>query len=372
MKFLLLAGEPSGDLHGANLLRHLKKFFPDGAFYCFGGDKMAANGAHLLLHYREMAFMGFWEVISNLPKILKNLRFCKNWISKNRPDVVIFIDFPGFNLRVAEFSKKQGCRNIYYISPQIWAWKESRVYQIIRNIDLMITILPFERDFYRKYNYEVKFAGHPLLDALYLDKQSVEKSDADKDIDVVLLPGSRLQEVRHILPVMTEVAVHFPDRKFVVAAAPNLPDEIFQLCIKGKSNVEIIKEKTYELIRRSKAAIVTSGTATLETALLGTPLIVVYKGNSISYWIARQLVKVKYISLINLILDHPAVPELIQYQVTPSKIKEHLSMLLTDPKVVEEQHQNFSRLHKLLGGSGASQRAAIFIKEYITEHGKQV
>lgn len=372
MKFLLIAGEPSGDLHGSNLLKHLKNLFPSGEFYCFGGDKMAENGGQLLLHYKELAFMGFLEVIKNLPRILKNLNYCKKWITHNNPDVIIYIDFPGFNLRIAEFAKKKGCKNIYYISPQVWAWNESRVYQIIRFIDLMITILPFEQDFYKKYNFEVKYAGHPLLDALQSDQYTAEVAEVEKDIDVVLLPGSRIQEVNYMLPVMAKVSTYFPDRKFVVAAAANIPDEIFQQGLQGYPNIHVIKEKTYQLIKRSKAAIVTSGTATLETALIGTPLVVVYKGNPISYWIARQLVKVKYISLVNLILDQPVVPELIQHQATPQKIKNQINALLTDPKIAEQQLKKFTELRQLLGGGGASQRAAKFIKEFVSAHGKQV
>ncbi|MFN3952481.1 MAG: lipid-A-disaccharide synthase [Thermaurantimonas sp.] len=364
MNFLLLAGESSGDLHGANLIKNLRKFYPESTFYCFGGDKMAEAGARLLLHYREMAFMGFYEVVKNLPKILKNLNYCKNWITENRPDAIIYIDFPGFNMRIAKFAKAKGYLNIYYISPQIWAWKERRVYQIKRDIDLMITILPFEKNFYEKYDYAVEYVGHPLYDALeeYLNPSPTQNN---RLYDIAFLPGSRLQEVHNILPVMAETARRNPEYSFVVAGAPSVDKNIYASHISAITNIELHFGKTYELLSCSKAAIVTSGTATLETALLGVPLAVVYKGSPVSYWIAKQLVKVKYISLVNLILGKEAVPELIQSECSVYKVEDWVRKLLEDQKVIEAQKAEFMKLREILGGKGASKRAATAIYNYI-------
>ncbi len=364
MNFLLLAGESSGDLHGANLIKNLREFYPESTFYCFGGDKMAAAGAKLLLHYREMAFMGFYEVLKNLPKILKNLSYCKKWITQNRPDAIIYIDFPGFNMRIAKFAKAKGYLNIYYISPQIWAWKERRVYQIKRDIDLMITILPFEKNFYEKYNYKVEYVGHPLYDALddYLNPSIINQN---KPYDIAFLPGSRLQEVHNVLPVMAEIARRNPEYSFVVAGAPSVDEHIYGLYISDITNIELHFGKTYQLLNRSKAAIVTSGTATLETALLGVPFAVVYKGSPVSFWIAKRLVKVKYISLVNLILNKKAVPELIQSECSVYKVEEWVRKLLKDQKVIDAQKEEFLILREKLGGKGASKRAATAIFNHI-------
>ncbi|GCD76898.1 lipid-A-disaccharide synthase [Thermaurantimonas aggregans] len=364
MKFLLLAGESSGDLHGANLLKNLKKLYPDSTFYCFGGNKMVNEGGILLLHYREMAFMGFYEVIKNLRKILKNLEFCKNWILKNKPDVIVYIDFPGFNMRIAKFAKEKGFKNIYYISPQIWAWKEGRVHQIKRDIDLMITILPFEKNFYEKYGYKVEYVGHPLLDAI--DISSTENLLENQiEFDIALLPGSRKQEIENILPAMTEFAVKNIHLKFGLAAAPSIEKSLYEKYTSRTNNIKIIEGKTYEVIRSSRAAIVASGTATLETALLNTPLIVVYKGSKLSYLIAKKLVKVKYISLVNLILDKKAVPELIQDDLTTENLEKEIRKLLEEGSAVKAQRSAFAELRNKLGGKGASERAAFCIKNFL-------
>lgn len=364
MIILLLAGESSGDLHGANLIKNLKVFYPEATYHCFGGDKMAAQGANLLLHYREMAFMGFYEVVKNIRKILRNLRFCKKWILKNKPDVIIYIDFPGFNMRVAKFAKSKGIRNIYYISPQIWAWKESRVHQIKRDIDVMISIIPFEKKFYEKYHYDISYVGHPLLDVMdeYFTKNQTKNS---KKFDVALLPGSRYQEVQKILPVMVEIARRNPQLSFVLAGAPSIEKIQYENSIRDTKNILLISGKTYEVVSASKAAIVTSGTATLETALLGTPLVVVYKGGFLSYLIARQLIKVPYISLVNLILDRPAVPELIQGEYTVQTVESWLKKLLYDENAIKAQERAFMELREVLGGPGASARAAECIKSYL-------
>ncbi|MFN4298762.1 MAG: lipid-A-disaccharide synthase [Thermaurantimonas sp.] len=364
MKFLLLAGESSGDLHGANLLKNLKKLFPESNFYCFGGNKMESEGGILLLHYREMAFMGFYEVLKNLRKILKNLEFCKNWIVENKPDVIVYIDFPGFNMRIAKFAKEKGFKNIYYISPQIWAWKEGRVHQIKRDIDLMITILPFEKAFYEKYGYKVEYVGHPLLDAIDMGctENIPEKST---EFDIALLPGSRQQEIENILPVMIEFALKNPNLKFALAAAPSIEKSFYEKYILGVENVKVIEGKTYDVIRYSRAAIVASGTATLETALLNTPLVVVYKGNKLSYLIAKKLVRVKYISLVNLILDRKAVPELIQDELNTANLDIEIKKLLEDNSAIKAQKNAFAELRKKLGGKGASERTALCINNFL-------
>lgn len=366
MKFLFLAGEPSGDLHGSNLIKKLREIYPESTYHCFGGDKMAAAGADLILHYREMAFMGFYEVIKNLRKILKNLKICKNWITQNRPDAIIYIDFPGFNMRVAQFAKAKGYKNIYYISPQIWAWKESRVHQIKRDIDLMITILPFEKKFYEKYNYKVEYVGHPLFDALE-GFQNKSFSDKNKQFDVAFLPGSRYQEIQNILPVMAEIARRNIGRSFVLAGAPSIDRTIYLKYISGIKNIDLQFGRTHHVLSCSKAAIVTSGTATLETALLGVPLAVVYKGSLLSFWIAKRLVKIKYISLVNLILEKKVVPELIQSECSTENVEMWMYKLLDDRKVIESQRSEFVKLREILGGKGASERAALAISNYIEQ-----
>lgn len=364
MKFLLLAGESSGDLHGANLLKNLKKIYPESTFFCFGGNRMKNEGAILLLHYKEMAFMGFYEVIKNLRKILKNIEFCKSWIIRNKPDVIIYIDFPGFNMRIAKFAKNLGIKNIYYISPQIWAWKESRVHQIKRDIDLMITILPFEKTFYEKYAYKVEYVGHPLLDAIDINP-SEYTSITQPTFDVALLPGSRQQEVDNILPTMIDFASKNAHLKFAIAAAPSIDKTLYEKYASEAINITITQGKTYEVILASRAAIVTSGTATLETALLGTPLVVVYKGSNFSYWIAKRLVKVKYISLVNLILDTKAVPELIQNDFNTENLDKEVKKLLEDQNTIQSQKKYFVELRQKLGGKGASERAAFCIKKFL-------
>lgn len=364
MKYYLIAGEASGDMHSANLMKELKKCDPKADFRFWGGDLMKREGGTLVKHYRDLAFMGFTEVVMNLRTILRNIDFCKKDLLENRPDAVILIDYPGFNLRIAEFARKNGIKVFYYISPQVWAWKQSRVHKIRRVVDRMYVILPFEKDFYKKFDYQVEFVGHPLLDELEnikansfsrQDLQKMCKLD-DKPI-IVLLPGSRKQEISVMLPLMLSVTDDFPEYQFVIAAAPSIPSDFLQ-AVAGNKSVAIVSGQTYSLLTHATAALVTSGTATLETALFEVPEVVCYKGGWISYSIARMLVKVNYISLVNLIMDEAIVKELIQNQLTTSNLRSELKLILDDVNAREKMKSAFVRLKQKLGGKGASARVA--------------
>ena len=318
---------------------------------------MEAAGAVLVKHYRDLAFMGFVEVIRHLGTILDNIRFCKNDITAYEPDVLVLIDYPGFNLRIAEWAKQQGIKVVYYISPQVWAWKENRVKKIRRSVDRMLVILPFEVDFYaNSWQYPVTYTGHPLVEVIKAELEQPLQLLSDKPV-IALLPGSRSQEIRVKLPVMLETVDAFPDYQFIVAQAPSLPDSLYQEII-GNRNVKLAKAQTYNLLRQAKAALVTSGTATLETALFGTPEVVCYKGNPISYWLATQLVKVKYISLVNLIMDKPVVTELIQNDLNKENLVRELTALLQEGPALQAMKADYARLWQLLGDKQASDTAA--------------
>ena len=293
MKYYLIAGEASGDLHGGNLIKQLLQKDASAGIRCWGGDLMQAAGATLVKHYRDLAFMGFAEVIMNLPTILGNIRFCKQDILAYRPDVLVLIDYPGFNLRIAHWAKKQGFKVVYYISPQVWAWKENRVKKMKQSIDKMLCILPFEKDYYRtKWNWEVDYVGHPLVEVVNQAITSRGEHSSEKKI-IALLPGSRKQEIGKKLPIMLEVAAHFPDYQFVVAQAPGQDESFYAPFLAPYSNVSVVRNETYSLLLQARAALVTSGTATLETALFGVPEVVCYKGSNISYQIAKRLIKIK-------------------------------------------------------------------------------
>ena len=364
MKYYIIAGEASGDLHGANLMKHLNAGDASAEFRCWGGDRMAAEGGEIVKHYRDLAFMGFVEVVMNLRTIMGNLKFCKADILAWQPDVVIMIDYPGFNLRIADFAHKNQLKVFYYISPQIWAWKQSRVHQIKRNVDKMFVILPFEQEFYQKFDYEVEFVGHPLLDAIADERSSEPNSSAfrrehglsDKPL-IALLPGSRKQEIGGMLPLMLEMIMEFPDHEFVIAGAPSQSKEFYGHFMEGQA-VKLVFGETYRLLQHSEAALVTSGTATLETALFEVPEAVCYRGSRISVWIARQLVKVKYISLVNLIMDQETVRELIQADFNKATLKEELHRLLHDKEYRGQMLENCQILREKLGGTGASATTA--------------
>lgn len=374
MKYYIIAGEASGDLHGSNLIKEIKELDADAAIRCWGGDMMQAAGGNVVKHYRELAFMGFIEVVKNLPAILSNLKFCKQDIEYFKPDALVLIDYPGFNLRIAKWAKEQGYKIIYYISPQVWAWKEGRVKGIKKWVDKMLVILPFEKEFYKQWDYNVEYVGHPLVEVI--DEFSKTKSwqmitmhpngdtsqkseDASKEV-IALLPGSRKQEIAIKLPIMLKATASFPQYECIVAQAPSQPYEFYKEIVAPYPNVEIaFTGQTYTLLKRAKAALVTSGTATLETALFGVPQIVCYKGSAISYQIAKRLVKIKYISLVNLIMDKPVVKELIQNELTPENLRHELSQILNNGERITQIKTDYLQLKNLLQRQGnASARAA--------------
>lgn len=362
MKYYIIAGEASGDLHGSNLVKEILQLQPDATFRGWGGDLMQTAGVQLVKHYRDLAFMGFVEVIMNLRTILGNLAFCKQDILANRPDALILVDYPGFNLRIAEWAKQQGIKVIYYIAPQVWAWKENRVKKMKLCIDKMLVILPFEKDYFsEKWNWQVEYAGHPLvnvIDKFTTDTEQPALHSASLPT-IALLPGSRKQEILKKLPVMLEVSQRFPQYQFVVAMAPGQEDSFYTDLLKPYTNVSSVRNQTYALLKQSVAALVTSGTATLETALFKVPEVVCYKGSNISYQIAKRLIKVKYISLVNLIMDKMVVKELIQNDLTTTKLAAELSQLLQNSERRQQLQQDYEQLHELLSAGGnASANAA--------------
>ncbi len=380
MKYYIIAGEASGDLHGSNLIKELKKLDQNGVIRCWGGDLMQQAGATLVKHYKELAFMGFAEVVRNLRAVFRNLKICKNDIQQFQPDTIILIDYPGFNLRIAQWARPEGFKIIYYISPQVWAWKASRVKTIKKCVDKMLVILPFEKEFYRKWNYEVEYVGHPLVEVVEKFKKDSSKlngppsdetvfprmiQDAEMPL-IALLPGSRKQEILKKLPVMLEMAKLFPKYKFVVAQAPGQEDFFYQTLLKNYPGVLLIRGNTYGLLLRAKAACVTSGTATLETALFGVPEVVCYKGSVISYQIAKRLVKVKYISLVNLIMNKLVVHELIQNDLTVDNLYLKLNDLLNNELRQQQLVEDYENLRTILGKGGhASENAANSIVRYL-------
>lgn len=357
MKYYLIAGEASGDLHGANLIHQLKKLDEKAEFRAWGGDRIESEGATLVKHFRELAFMGFTEVLMNLITILNNLKFCKKDILEFKPDILILIDYPGFNLRIAEFAHANDIKVFYYISPQIWAWKQSRIKIIKKVVDRMFVILPFEEGFYKKFNFEVSFKGHPLLDEIEKFKVDLSSLKQGNKKIIALLPGSRKQEVKTMLPVMIEATETLTDYEIFIGQAPSLDKEFYDSII-SKTHLRLFQGSTYELLSKSHVALVTSGTATLEAALFKVPQLVCYKGGWISYYLARKLIKVKYISLVNLILDRKAVPELIQENMNKSMILEQLKLIITDSKERHKMLEDYDELKLILGGAGASERFA--------------
>lgn len=369
MKYYIIAGEASGDLHGSNLMKALYKEDPNAEIRFWGGDLMQNAGGTLVKHYRELSFMGFIEVVFNLKTILNNIKICKKDIQEFQPDVLIFIDYPGFNMRIAKWAKELGMKTHYYISPQIWAWKENRITDIKRDVDKMYVILPFEKDFYeKKHHYPVEFVGHPLIDAIQnrttVDEIAFRKEhNLDEKPIIALLPGSRKQEITKMLSVMLSVVNDFPDYQFVIAGAPSQEYSFYEPFLKTK-NSHFISNKTYDLLRVSTAALVTSGTATLETALFKVPEVVCYKGSWASYQIAKRIVTLKFISLVNLIMDKEVVTELIQDNCTSKNIKIELQKLL-EPNYRKQVLENYNALEKQLGGSGASEKTAKLIVQNI-------
>lgn len=370
MKYYLIAGEASGDLHASNLMLALKKEDPEAEFRFWGGDLMEKAGGTLVKHYKELAFMGFIEVIANLRTILKNIKICKEDILEYKPDTIIFIDYPGFNMRIAKWAKELSIPTHYYISPQIWAWKENRIKAIKRDVDAMYVILPFEKEFYEeKHNFPVNFVGHPLLDAIAKKELVPEDFKKTHQLDerpiIALLPGSRKQEISKMLETMLSITDDFKEYQFVIAGAPSQDPEFYKAFIK-KKNVHLVMNKTYDVLGLSTAALVTSGTATLETALLKVPEVVCYKGSTISYEIAKRVVDLDYISLVNLIMDKEVVTELIQKDFNSKKLKQELKKIL-DPDNRETIFEAYFELERKLGGAGASQKTAKLIYQSINK-----
>ena len=363
MKYYIIAGEASGDLHAANLIAEIKKKDANAEFRAWGGDLMRKQGVTMVKHYRHMAFMGFVEVAANLNKVLRNIRECKKDLLDYRPDIVILVDYPGFNLRIAKFAHQNHLKVCYYISPQIWAWKRRRVRKIRQYVDQMLVILPFEEQFYKDYGVNVMFVGHPLLDELSkLGTGSrisfVHKNNLSEKKEIIaLLPGSRKQEVERTLGVMLKVIPHFPQYQFVIAGVASLDKNLY-LGVMGDKDVRLVENQTYELLQNASAALVTSGTATLETALLAVPEVVCYKASRVSYWIAKRLVKVRFISLVNLIMDREVVKELIQNDLTEENLVKELKRLLEDGKKQRCLLEDLDVLKDKLGNSGASVKAA--------------
>ena len=370
MKYYIIAGEASGDLHGSNLMKELYKKDPQAEIRFWGGDLMQQAGGTLVKHYRDLAFMGFAEVVQNLGTILNNIKFCKQDILSFKPDAIIFIDYPGFNMRIAKWAKKEGFKTHYYISPQIWAWKENRIKAIKRDVDHMYIILPFEEEFYEtKHSYKVHFVGHPLIDAIH-NRKAANPDDFRNEFGldnrpvIALLPGSRKQEISKMLEGMLSVVDDFPHYQFVIAGAPSQEYSFYEQFLTDE-NVKFISNRTYDLLSIAHAALVTSGTATLETALFKVPEVVCYKGGWISYQIAKRIITLNYISLVNLIMDKEIVKELIQENFNTATIRHELQKILT-PEIRTNLLKQYDLLEKKLGGIGASEKTASLIIKYLT------
>lgn len=364
MKYFIVAGEQSGDLHGSNLVRELKSSDNEAEILCWGGDLMEAAGASLLMHYRKTAFMGLTMILKNLGRISHNLILCKNQIFSFKPDAVILIDYPAFNLRIAKSAKRKGLRVFYYISPKFWAWNEGRVEKVKRYVDRMYTIFPFETEFYARHGVEVKYRGNPLVDEIEKrketlpDRQEIMSSlGPDRRPVIALLAGSRRHEVESILPRMIKVAKHFPEYQFLLAGVRNLPDDLY-MNILGDEPVRLIKEKTYEILSIAEASLIKSGTSTLEAALLGIPQVVCYKGDFVSMLVSWMLIRVKYVSLVNLIMESEVVKELLQYKLNEKNITRELKSILPGGEKREKMLNDYKLLKDKLGPAGASARVA--------------
>jgi len=368
MKYYLVAGEASGDLHGANLMKALKAEDDNAIFRFFGGNKMQDEGGQLVKHYADMAFMGFTEVLLNLRTIYKNLAACKKDLTDWKPEVLILIDFPGFNLKIAEFAKANGIKVCYYISPKVWAWNQKRVLKIKKVVDHMFCILPFEVDFYKEWGMKVDYVGNPLLDekAQFVPNANFKAVNDFNDKKIIaLLPGSRKQEIERLLPEMLSITEIYPDFEFAIAAAPTFSETYYQQFI-GAKKVKLLFGSTYNLLHNAHAAIVASGTATLETALFKVPQVVVYKGGAISIAIARMLVKIKFISLVNLIVNKKIVTELIQEDCNPEKINRELKNIIEGEGRLAMLN-GYNELLNLMGSPGASEKTAKLIINYINK-----
>lgn len=367
MRYFIIAGEASGDLHGSNLIKGIREIDKEAQIRCWGGDLMKEAGAELIRHYKEGAIMGFVEVVANLGKLAKNLQDCKNDIVKYNPDAVILIDYPGFNFRIAKFAKERGMRVFYYIAPKVWAWKEKRVHKLKKYVDRLFIIFPFEIEYFKKWGIDAIYRGNPLLDSVDNHSSSEESKEAfeqrcgigSAEKTVALLAGSRRSEIKYLLPRMMQVAGRYPEYRFLMACAPSMEREFYEGIIGNKcSNIKLLFGETYSILRHSDAAIISSGTASLEAALIGVPQVVCYGGNEISYQIARSVVKLKYISLANLIMDKGLFKELIQHDCTPQKISAELDNLLGNSAYREKMLADYRDVRNILGGKGASAKVA--------------
>ncbi|MES2559434.1 MAG: lipid-A-disaccharide synthase [Bacteroidota bacterium] len=359
MKYFIIAGEASGDLHGSNLIKALKQQDAAAVFQFWGGDAMAAQAPGLLKHYKEVTIMGFVEVLLNLRTIFSNLTSCKQQIDTFNPDVVIMIDYPGFNLRIAEYCKSRNIKTVYYIAPKVWAWKENRAKKLEQFVDKLLLIFPFEVDYFKKWKVNATFVGNPLLDAVEEftpNMQFTTKHGLDQRHIIALMPGSRKQEISKILPVMIEATAHYNNYQLVIAGAPGMDPAFYTPYLNER--VSIVFNETYDLLNLSTAAVVCSGTATLETALFNVPQVCGYIANNISYTIAKWLVKIKYISLVNLNLNRTCITELIQHDFTVAKLTRELDAILPNGTERERMLGDYVELRNILGGAGASKRAA--------------
>ena len=367
MRYYIIAGEASGDLHGSNLIKGIREIDSSAQIRCWGGDLMKEAGAELVKHYKEGAIMGFVEVVANLGKLAKNLNDCKNDIINYNPDVVVLIDYPGFNFRIAQFAKERGMRVFYYIAPKVWAWKENRVHKLKKYVDRLFIIFPFEIEYFKKWGIDAIYRGNPLLDSVDNHSSADEtKEDFQKrtgigtaETTVALLAGSRRSEIKYLLPRMMQVAEKYPDYRFLLACAPSMEREFYEGIVGKKcSNIKLLFGETYSILRHSDAAIINSGTASLEAALIGVPQVVCYGGNEISYQIAKRVVKLKYISLANLITDKGLFKELIQHDCTPQKISQELDNLLNNSEYRAKMMSDYKNVRDVLGGKGASAKVA--------------
>jgi lipid-A-disaccharide synthase len=363
VKYYIIAGEASGDLHGSNLIKELRRVDADANIRCWGGDKMQAAGGQVVKHIKDLAFMGFMEVLKHLGTILNNVKFCKHDILSFQPDVVILIDYPGFNFRLFKFLQQHQLRVFYYISPQIWAWRTSRVFKIKKYVERMFVIFPFEKDFYAKYGVQVDFIGHPLLDEL----QNTFLANLRREKMIALLPGSRKQEIAALLPEYLKVIPHFPEYEFVVTGLSNIGEDFYRQII-GNTRCRLVLDKTYETLHSAEAALVTSGTATLETALHHVPQVICYKGSWISYFIAHIVIdkSIGYIGIVNLIAKKKIAEELIQADVNEKRLKVELQKLL-EPANRGRILYSYTELRELLGNAGASAKTAQLMWHYLKD-----
>lgn len=367
MKYYIIAGERSGDLHGSNLIKGILQHDPSAEIRAWGGDMMQQAGAVLVKHYKDLAFMGFFEVVKNLPTLLGFISFCKKDILEFKPDVVIFIDYAGFNMRIAKFAKLKGLKTFYYISPKVWAWNQSRALKIKQTVDKLFVIFPFEKEFFQQYDYPVDYVGNPLFDAIGDFSPALnfrkEARLGQKPI-IAILPGSRKQEVDTMLALMLSQVYEFPDYQFVVGAVSNLPKELYARW-QSIFPIKIVVDDAYNLLSVADAALVTSGTATLETALFNVPQVVCYKGGWMAYQVYKRVIRVPFVSLVNLIAGKKVVTELLQYDLTKENLTKELSLITVNEATRNEQLEGYATIKAILGDKGASEKAGRLMVEYL-------